>query len=102
MAKSEMARKARRKDKKARAGEGTSKDREGGRARESPRRETMLWSEMAVGLVRKRKDRVRWKREREVRIVREDIRAMVEAGFERLALALGQMIWTTGDGGEVW
>lgn len=85
----EMVRKVRRKDKKVRVGEGMLKDWEGGRVRELFRREIMFWLEMVVGLVRKRKDRVRWKREREVRIVWEDIRVMVEVGFERLVLVLG-------------
>jgi len=55
----------------------------------SPRRKTTAWSAMVLGLVRKKKPRVMWKRQREVRMVREDMSAIfavivVVLGFRRL------------------
>ena len=43
----------------------------------SPNRYTTAWSDTAAGLVRKKKASVRWKREREVMIVRADMSAIL-------------------------
>lgn len=43
----------------------------------SPRTKTSAWSAIVAGLVRKKKARVMWKKESEVRIVLVDIRAML-------------------------
>jgi len=42
----------------------------------SPRRKTTAWSAIVLGLVRKKKPRVMWKRQREVRMVRDDMSAI--------------------------
>lgn len=47
---------------------------------DSPRRKTRAWSDTVMGLVRKKKARVMWKSEREVRMVLADMSAMVGAG----------------------
>ena len=43
---------------------------------DSPSRDTTAWSATVPGLVRKKKPRVMWKRQSEVRIVRPDMSAM--------------------------
>jgi hypothetical protein len=48
---------------------------------DSPSRDTTAWSATVPGLVRKKKPRVMWKRQSEVRIVRADMSAMVSVGW---------------------
>lgn len=51
---------------------------------DSPRTQTMAWSATDLGLVRKKKPRVMWKRHRDVRIVVPDMRPMVGRGGDTL------------------
>lgn len=44
---------------------------------DSPSKKTTAWSATVAGLVRKKKPRVMWKRQREVRMVRAEMSAMV-------------------------
>lgn len=46
-----------------------------------PRIQTKAWSATVMGFVRKKKPRVMWKSEREVRIVVADISAMFAASY---------------------
>lgn len=43
---------------------------------DSPKIHTIAWSAMVLGFVKKKKARVTWKRQREVRIVLADMSAM--------------------------
>lgn len=47
---------------------------------DSPRINTSAWSATVMGLVRKKKPSMTWKRQREVRIVLADMSAMVDGG----------------------
>lgn len=61
----------------ASAGDCVSKLRSWGMPKDWPRIQTSAWSATVIGLVRKKKPRVMWKSEREVRIVVADMSAMV-------------------------
>ena len=65
-----------------------------------PRTCTRIWSLMVLGLVRKKKPRVMWKRQREVRIVLAEMSAMVVV---LLSCLLGRVSCVgAAVGGVVW